>query len=188
MTSLTPDQALAGAVGVHSLDGSAPDLAGLAGSLVGHHNTTQHTPYLSVRARMPGFSRSDLDELMWQDWRLVRFRAMRLTMFIFPTELLEIAAAATWSLRKGLTDRWLRDSRLTQESFKALAAAVDEALASGPMTVRKLRQELGVAKETDLPGVVGRMCDVGRLAGGRPPRSWRSTVREYHRWHDVDRG
>ncbi len=185
MTALTPDQALASAVAVHSLDGSARDLTELAASLVGHHNTTQHTPYLSVRARVPGFSRADLDELMWDHWQLVRFRAMRLTMFVFPTELLEVAAAATWNLRKGFTDRWFRDSSLTEHTFSTLAAAVEDALASGPMTVRKLREELGVAKETDLPGVVGRMCDVGRLVGGRPPRSWRSTVRQYHRWQDV---
>jgi hypothetical protein len=29
------------------------------------------------------------------------------------------------------------------------------------------------------------MCDKGRLVGGAPPRSWRSTVRRYHRWSDV---
>ncbi|MCP4251194.1 MAG: winged helix DNA-binding domain-containing protein [bacterium] len=29
------------------------------------------------------------------------------------------------------------------------------------------------------------MCDVGRIVGGAPPRSWRSSVRQYHRWQDV---
>jgi hypothetical protein len=51
--------------------------------------------------------------------------------------------------------------------------------------VRDLRQILKVPTEVDLPGVVGRMCDVGQLVGGAPPRSWRSSVRRYHRWVDV---
>jgi hypothetical protein len=53
------------------------------------------------------------------------------------------------------------------------------------MTVRELRQTLKVPAEIDLPGVVGRMCDMGRLVGGGPPGSWRSNIRRYHRWLDV---
>jgi hypothetical protein len=29
------------------------------------------------------------------------------------------------------------------------------------------------------------MCDMGLTVGGAPPRNWRSSVREYHRWQDV---
>jgi hypothetical protein len=110
---------------------------------------------------------------------------MRLTMFIFPRDLLEIAVAATRDIGTSLTDRWLRDSGLSQQEFDALADEVEEALAGRPRTVRDLRRLLDVPASVDLPGVVGRMCDRGILVGGAPPRSWRSTIRRYHRWSDV---
>jgi hypothetical protein len=143
------------------------------------------SPYLSLRARLADFARHDLDALMWDSWRLVRFRAMRGTMFVLPHDLLEIAAAATRHLTEPLAARWLRDSGLSAAEFARLTDAVAAALADGPLTVRQLRRVLEVPPEIDLPGVVGRMCDLGRLVGGAPPRDWRSSVRRYHRWEDV---
>ena len=122
---------------------------------------------------------------MWQAWALVRFRAMRLTMFVFPTDLLEIAAAATRHLSTTLAERWLRDSKFTTAEFDRLADTIDAALSDGPLTVRELRHRIDVTKDVDVPGIVARMCDTGRLAGGAPPKSWRSAVRRYHRWTDV---
>ena len=152
---------------------------------MGLHNTSQSSPFLSVRARIPDLHRGDLEGVMWESWELARIRAMRLTLFIFPTELLEVAAAATRHLSEGLAKRWMRDSGLSTPEFERLADAVDEALSDGPRTARDLRAVLAVPTPVDLPGVVARMCDAGRLVGGRPPRSWRSGVRQYHRWEDV---
>ena len=185
MRTLSADQGLAGAVHKHSLTQSAASIEGLAADLVGLHNTMQPSPYLSVRARHDGFARSQLDELMWGSWQLARLRSMRLTMFIFPRDLLEVAAAATRRLSENLALRWLADSGMTPAEFEHLADAVDDALGDGPLTSRALRRRLGVPQSIDLPGVVGRMCDIGRLVGGAPPRSWRSSVRQYHRWNDV---
>jgi hypothetical protein len=172
-------------VHAHGLNSGYPTASQVASRIVGLHNTTQHTPHLSVRARVPGFERSHLEDLMYDEWKLVRFRAMRLTMFVFPLDLLEIAAAATRNLTAGMAERWFRDSQLTRSEFDRTAALVEEALATRPMTVRDLRKELSVAPSVDLPGIVGRLCDVGRLVGGAPPASWRSSVRRYHRWIDV---
>ena len=185
MKQLTPSLARANALAVHGLSSKLDDPVLAAGRLVGLHNTTQSTPYLSVRARLPSFSRSDLDQAMWQNWNLARFRAMRLTMFIFPDDLLEIAAAATRHLTAGWAKRWLRDSNLDEATFSRIADDVDAALVDNPMTVRDLRATLGVQKTVDLPGIVGRLCDIGRLVGGAPPHSWRSSVRRYHRWDEV---
>ncbi len=185
MTTLTADEALAGAARHHSLSTPGSSIEEIASELVGLHNTSPVSPYLSVLARLPGFSRADLDGLMWSSWRLARIRAMRLTMFVFPRELLEIAAAATRRISEPLTARWLRDSGISQEVFDRLSADVYAALADGPLTVRGLRRVLEVPQSVDLSGMVSRMCDVGQLVGGAPPRSWRSSVREYHRWEDV---
>jgi hypothetical protein len=143
------------------------------------------SPYLSLDARLTDFERANLDALMWETWSLVRIRAMRLTVFVFPHDLLEIAVAATRHLTDPLAARWLRDSGLSRDEFDHLAALVDDALADGPLTVRALRRKLDIPQQIDLPGVVGRMCDIGRVVGGAPPRSWHSSIREYHRWDDV---
>ncbi len=185
MRTLSADQALAGALARHSLAQPGASIETTAADLVGLHNTTQASPYLSVRARHDGFARHELDDLMWGSWQLARLRAMRLTMFVFPRDLLEIAAAATRHISEPLAARWLRDSGLTPGEFEQIAAAVDDALSDGPLTSRALRKALDVPQSIDLPGVVGRMCDVGRLVGGAPPRRWRSGVRQYHRWADV---
>ena len=185
MKQLTPESARSMSVHAHSLSSGHPTTSQVASRVVGLHNTTQHTPHLSVRARVSGFERRHLEDLMWDEWRLVRFRAMRLTMFVFPLDLLEIAAAATRHLTAGLAERWFRDSQLTRNEFERTAALVEETLATRPMTVRDLRKELNVPPSVDLPGIVGRLCDAGRLVGGEPPASWRSSVRRYHRWVDV---
>ncbi len=184
-TQLTVDEALANAVGRHALSRPGSSVEQVAASLVGLHNTSQPSPYLSVRARVTGFVRGDLETLMWDEWRLARLRAMRLTMFVMPHDLLEITAAATRHFAEPFAARWLRDSGLALAEFERLAAAVEEALADGPMTSRQLRAALDVPQSVGLPGVVGRMCDIGRIVGGRPPNHWRSNIREYHLWADV---
>jgi hypothetical protein len=185
MKRMTPQQARVNSLGAHGLGNSLDNAVASSERLVGLHNTTQSTPYLSLRARLTDFARADLDEAMWQNWELARFRAMRLTMFIFPGDLLEIAAAATRHLTATWAERWLRVSKLDEAAFGRIADDVDAALAGNPMTVRELRVALGVDKTVDLPGIVGRMCDTGRLVGGAPPQSWRSPVRRYHRWEEV---
>ncbi len=185
MKTLTAEEGLAPALHQHSLSRPGSSIAAIATALVGLHNTSPVSPYLSIRARLSGFRRADLDALMWGSWQLARLRAMRTTMFVFPHDLLEVAAAATRHLSEPLATRWLRDSGLSAREFDALAASVDAALADGPLTVRALRRALEVPQAVDLPGVVGRMCDSGHLVGGAPPRSWRSNVRVYHRWGDV---
>lgn len=185
MTVLTADEALANATFHHSLSQPGESSEQITSELVGLHNTSPVSPYLSVRARLPGFDRSDLDTVMWDSWDLARFRAMRLTMFVCTHELLEVAAAATRHIAERFAARWLRDSKLSQSDFDRLAAAVDEVLAERPMTLRGLRRSLDVPQSVDLPGVVSRMCDAGQLVGGAPPRSWRSSIRQYHRWRDV---
>ncbi|MDJ0925245.1 MAG: winged helix DNA-binding domain-containing protein [Acidimicrobiia bacterium] len=182
---LTAGQALANAIDRHHLATPGRSIESVAEELVGLHNTSQVSPYLSVRARVSEFERAGLDTLMWEQWRLVRFRAMRLTMFVFPLDLLEVAAAAARHITEPLAARWLRDSGLTEQDLRLLSDAVVEALADGPLTSRQLRQALEVAQSVDLPGVVGRLCDVGRVVGGAPPRQWRSGIRQYHRWGDV---
>lgn len=106
-------------------------------------------------------------------------------MFVLPAAIVPMVAAATRHLAEGLTARWLRDSGLSSDEYDRIAGSVEAALADGPKTVRALRNVLDLPASVDVPGVVGRMCDAGVLVGGAPPRSWRSPIRQYHRWADV---
>jgi hypothetical protein len=184
MRTLSADAARSYAVRSHFLD-SPVSITAVAERLVGLHNTNQATPYLSVNARVKGFARHELDDLMWERWELARFRAMRHTMFVFPRPLLEIAAAATRHIAEPLASRWLRDSGMTALQFERYASAVLEALEDGPLTSRQLRSALAVPKEVELPGIVSRLCEQGRVVGGAPPGSWRSSVRRFHLWGQV---
>lgn len=186
MLSLDPMAALANAV-VRQALARPPDAhpAGLADAVLGLHATDPVTPYLTVLARMARFRRTMLDDLMWASWELVRFRAMRCTLFVMPHELLEVAASATRSVVQPMRRRWVRDSGLTAAALERWMAAIEEALQDGPQTVRALRTALDVPGDVDLSGIVGLMCDEARLVGGRPPRSWTSSVRTYHLWSQV---
>lgn len=185
MRTLTPEQALGCATRSQYLAVPGPSIEVIADRIVGLHNTSQVTPYLSMRARMASFERADLDAVMFERWQLARFRAMRHTMFIFPVDLLEIAAAASRHIAEPLAARWLRDSGLTEAEFIRLGDAVLEALADGPLTSRQLRRELAVPKEVILPSIVSRLCDAAKVVGGAPPGSWRSNVRRFHLWTEV---
>ncbi len=185
MSTLTADEARSYAVRSHFLEAPSSTITTVAEQLVGLHNTSQVSPYLSVNARFQRFTRRQLDELMWERWELARFRAMRLTMFVLPRPLIEVVAAATQHIVEPLGAKWLRDSGMTPRQFERHASAVMEALEEGPLTSRELRRLLGVPQEVDLPSVVSRLCEQGRVVGGAPPGSWRSGVRRFHLWEQV---
>ena len=90
--ALTTDGALANSCAHHLLSRPGISVVATASVVVGLHNTSQVSPYLSLRARLPGFAREDFDAAAWHRWDLIRFRAMRMTMFVFPRDLVEIAA------------------------------------------------------------------------------------------------
>jgi len=58
------------------------------------HATEAATPYLSVHARMQGFTREAYEHELWEERSLVKQLAMRRTMFVFPLELHPAALGA----------------------------------------------------------------------------------------------
>lgn len=68
-------------------DGSAAEATAVleaVRSLVALHSTDPATPYLSVRARVSGVARADLEEALLGGRTLVRLHAMRRTLFVVP--------------------------------------------------------------------------------------------------------
>ncbi len=58
------------------------------------HATEPATPYLSVHARMDGFTRDGYEWELWEERTLVKQLAMRRTMFVFPRALYPAAVGA----------------------------------------------------------------------------------------------
>ena len=74
---------------------------------------------------------------------------------------------------------------MTPDELGHLSAAVLDAQADGALTSRQIRKTLGAPQEIDIPGIVSRLCDLGKVVGGAPPGSWRSNVRRFHLSSDV---
>ena len=139
---LSPQAARAPALRSHALDEPAGSVEDITGRVVGLHNTSPVSPFLSASARLASFVRRDLATPMWASWELARFRGMRNTMFVFTRADLPMIAAATRELKTRVHEPWFRDAGLTPAQFHRLAARVDAALGEHPMTVRELRREL----------------------------------------------
>ena len=80
----------------HFLSDAASSQHEVTRSLVGLHGTDPATPYLSLWARLPGFTGADLDAALYQDRQLIKHMAMRRTLWIVrTTDLPAVQAAAS---------------------------------------------------------------------------------------------
>lgn len=91
-------------------------------ALVGLHGTDPATPYLTLWARLPGFTVADLDGALYRDRNLVKHMAMRRTLWVVHTADLSAVQAAA-SDRVAATER----KRLIGDVEKSGIAADGEA-------------------------------------------------------------
>ncbi len=84
-----------------ALGASIPDLTG---ALVGWHATDPATPYLSLWARLPGFTIADLDAEIYDHRTVVKQLAMRRTLWLVQTSHLTM-------VQPGASDRVADDER-----------------------------------------------------------------------------
>jgi hypothetical protein len=197
----------------HHLGGTAPDAVTAAADLVALHSTDPATPYLSLRARVAGFAREDLDDALLDERSLLRVHAMRRTLFLVPTSdapvfqgavALEIAQrerrrvegwlvpelppAADASEARGDVGEWLRS--LEERVLEELAEEVE--LLTRDLTPRveglDTRITLGSGKWTSRAPLSSRLLFLlameGRIVRTRPAGSWRSSQ---YRWAAVSR-
>lgn len=100
MRSFTIDERRARLARRHHLIAGTPPapIDTVAGDLVGLHATDPATPYLSLWARVPGFTVADLDARMYERRALVKQLAMRRTLWLVP-------ASGLTALQPGASDR-----------------------------------------------------------------------------------
>jgi hypothetical protein len=182
-------------------------VAGVAEAMVGLHATDPATPFLSARARVPGFHTVQLEAALYDDVSVVKHLCMRRTLFVQASAVLPLiqagvsdAVAATQRRRlvrdleaAGVaTDggRWLRRTE---------RATVDALAERGPSTGAELSRAVGPLRTTltYAPGkayggdvavatrVLTIMAVEGKIRRGRPGGGWTSSQ---HRWVLVEEG
>ncbi|WP_027332332.1 winged helix DNA-binding domain-containing protein [Mycolicibacterium tusciae] len=134
----------------HFLSAHAQSQAHVVGDVVGLHATDPATPYLSLWARVPGFSLADLDDELYQRRGLMKHLAMRRTLWVIRTEDLPLIQA-------GASDRVADNERrkLVADALKAgicvdgdawldtaSAAVLTHLSTHGPTSARDLRAAL----------------------------------------------
>jgi hypothetical protein len=114
--------------------------------------------------------------------RLVRIRAMRYSVYTLPVGMVAVVAAATKSVgRKPNAYR-----RVAEKSYDRVAAAVEEALAEGPLPSSQIRAIVDPEKVLgdSFSVIIGMMAANFRLVRATTTGTWRSDRYLYARWSD----
>jgi hypothetical protein len=169
--------------------------------LVGLHASDPATPFLTARARIPGFEVSDLELALYERGALRKHLAMRRTLFVFPTDLLPVVqAACTRAVLAAERKRLVRDVeragiardgarwlvKAERATLKALAERGEATGAQLSREVPELQGKITIGEGRSWGGqigVAGRVFTIlsagGQIVRGPPTGSWRSSR---HRW------
>lgn len=190
----------------HSLAGDAGSPRAVVHALVALHATDPATVYLSVLARSRATTIADIHEAMYGQRALVRWMAMRRTLFVFAREdVVMIQSAVSTPLAAVLRRRLLSlverngiDPRVTGDLpgwLRATEARVEQALQQrGAATGAELRTAepalratIAARTRSEQPQgltspLLTLMSAEGRIVRGTPVGAW--TTR-HHRWEHV---
>jgi hypothetical protein len=148
----------------------ATSISGVTDDLVGLHSTDPATPYLSLWARLPGFTVADLDAELYKRRTLVKHLAMRRTLWMVRAEDLRLIQSAASDRVAGNERRRLvadaQKAGITADGDKwldtACAAVVGYLTKHGPANAKELRAAL--------PELAGRYDYApGKSWGGETP-------------------
>lgn len=195
----------------HHLAGDAADADGVTRALVALHATDPSSVYLSVLARSAATTLADVAAASYERRSLVRWMAMRRTLFVVAVDDVPMVQAAISTplaevLRRRLVSQIERngtdpplDTVTTLEVgawLDEVEGQVEEALrARGPATGAQLAQAVPALRTSMLPGapserpvaLTSRLLTVvsarGRIVRGAPVGAW---TNRSHRWEHVD--
>jgi hypothetical protein len=195
-------------VGRHHLAGDASSPEAAARAMIALHATDPASVYLSVLARSAVSTLADVAQAMYDRRSLVRWMAMRRTLFVFPREDISMVQAAVSTplaavLRTRLISRlerngtkppidddvgaWLDDlaSRVENALGRRGAATGAQLSADEP----ELKTSILVRAPSDRPqnvtsSLLTLMSAEGRVVRSTPVGAWTS---RHHRWEPVGR-
>jgi len=143
---------------------------------------TAPTCHLSALARVDGYALSDLGQAVAEHRSLVRVRAMRYSAHLFPRGLLVEAVAATHAQARR---RYPYQRKLVGD-YEALGAAVEAALADGPLPSAGIRARIDPEQRLGplFSVLLGMLTVDCRVVRGPTTGGWRSDRLTYARWSD----
>jgi hypothetical protein len=190
----------------HHLGGDAGGPEAVARALIGLHAADPASVYLSVLARSSTSTVADVSAAMYERRSLVRWMAMRRTLFVFPYEDVPMVQAAVSTplaavLRRRLVSRLERNGSEpavdgTVDAWLAgVEGGVEQALARrGTATGAQLSADEPALRTRIRPGapsdrpeyvttsVLTLMSAEGRFVRSTPTGAWTS---RHHRWEPV---
>lgn len=140
--------------------------------LVGLHNSSQTTPYVSLFSRLPGFTKSQLDAALYDRRSLVRFRCMRGTVFAVRREMLPVLFAAMSFPVIRYAKRYAEFRGVTRDVYERMQPRILALLAEEPLSTSQIRERLGRDARGDVAATVNLMCTQGLLLRDRPVDAW----------------
>jgi hypothetical protein len=207
MRTITVQQRRRRLVRQHCLDGTAASPEAVVDALVALHATDPASVYLAVLARSAASTLAGVSAAMYERRTLVRWLAMRRTLFVFaradiPAVQAAVSTPVAGMLRRQLTSRierngteppvdgdtgdWLND--LEDRVERALRARRDATGAQLSADVPGLRTLIPPGAPSDYPqhvtsALLTLMSAEGRIVRGVPGGAWTS---RQHRWEPVE--
>ena len=206
MLFVTPEQRRRVIARRHLLNGTGTSPDDVVSTLIGLHATDPATPFLSVFARSRTSTIDDIADAMYSRRSMVRWMAMRRTLFVFPTsDIADIQSAVSTplaaTLRRQLLSRIRRNGSepaiegdpavwLDDVEKQIRAALVD----AGSATGAQLSARVPSLTTVILPGspsevrqkvtspLLTVMSTDGLLVRGKPTGAWTSRG---HRWEPL---
>ncbi|MFV1963178.1 MAG: winged helix DNA-binding domain-containing protein, partial [Acidimicrobiia bacterium] len=190
----------------HRLAKPASNPVDAARSMVALHSSDPATVFLSVQARVPGFTSTDLEQVLYENRSLVRMLGMRRTMWVVPRDfasVLDSSSAAALVAPQLKRTAWMVESGgITSNGaawYEKTATKVLKALdARGEATARELTKDVPelaqkvtfYKKDGGVMGEVGASTRVlfmlateGRIIRARPLGTW---ISSQYRWSRME--
>ncbi len=208
MRTITVQQRRRAMVRCHHLAGDAPNPEAATHAVVALHATDPASVYLSVLARSAASTLTDVADAMYARRSVVRWMAMRRTLFVFAREDIALVQAAVSTplagmLRRALISRLLRNGSeppidgdiggwITDLEDRVERALARRGTATGAQLaddVPALRTLILAKAPSDRPqnittSLLTLMSASGRIIRGTPTGPWTS---RHHRWEPVTR-
>lgn len=143
--------------------------------------STAPTSYLSFTARVPGFTRSDLDRALYEDRTLVRRGSMRGSGFLIPIDRIDAVASAPDR------EEWYTgavDKGVGVDMRRSWTAEVLEILDGRVLRAREIRTEMGVTSDQSeaLRFLLTSMSQHRLITAASGTVGWRDNQYGYARW------
>jgi hypothetical protein len=164
-------------------DAKIGDIIQIVRDIGGLHATGSTTPYLSLFARTNHFTRTELEEELYQKKNLAKIRFVRKTMYILPKELLGVAYAAMKSIIELASERFSEYMEINQQQYLTMSKSILNLLDQGGMSTKEIKKALDTS--LNISPIVNLMCDQGLLIRGKPKSGWKSNIHIYYLFRDY---